>query len=92
MIDDVYFGMTPQKPTTIDLRDIRLKLLLRGSADFTHLVVYTPNADWFCVENQTCSTDAHNLHAKGLVKESHLQIVPPGKKQSGTLEIELEKY
>ena len=92
VIDDVYFGMTPQKPTTIDLRDIRLRLLLRGSADFTHLVVYTPNADWFCVENQTCSTDAHNLHAKGLVKESHLQIVPPGKKQSGTLEIELEKY
>lgn len=92
VIDDVYFGMSPNKPVVIDHRDARLRLSLQGSADFTHLVVYTPDAEWFCVENQTCSTDAHNLHAKGLVKESHLQIVEPGKHLGGSVEIRIEKY
>ncbi len=91
VIDDVYFGMRPDAPTVIDFRDRRVKISLAASADFTHLVVYTPeNEDWFCVENQTCSTDAHNLHRRGLNKESNLLIVPPGKSHSGHAEFRFE--
>ena len=91
--DDVYYGMTPDKPAQIDFRDKRLKLTLSASEDFTHLVVYTPkDQPWFCVENQTCSTDAHNLYARGFKKESHLQIVEPGKTGSGWVEYKFESY
>jgi aldose 1-epimerase len=91
--DDVYFGMQSSKPTVIDFRQPRLKITLSASDDFTHLVLYTPKGEpWFCVENQTCSTDAHNLYAKGLKKESHLQIVEPGKTASGHVEMRFENY
>lgn len=92
VIDDVYFGMTPEKPTIIDHRDAKLRMSLKPTADFTHLVVYTPREGWFCVENQTCSTDAHNLFAKGFPKESHLQIVAPGKEHNGSVELRMETY
>jgi aldose 1-epimerase len=92
VIDDVYYGLAPQQPTVIDFRDVKLKLELAASADFTHLVVYTPQEPWFCVENQTCSTDAHNLFARGLKKESHLQIVEPGKSHSGYAEFRFKPY
>ena len=29
------------------------------------MVVYTPEMDFFCLENQTCMTDAHNFYDKG---------------------------
>lgn len=86
VIDDVYFGMTEDSPARIDFEETGLSIDLHASPEFTHMVVYTPEAPWFCVENQTCSTDAHNLYARGLVKESHLLIVPAGKTQSGWVE------
>ena len=91
--DDVYFGMRSAAPAVIDFRQPRLKITLSASNDFTHLVLYTPkDQPWFCVENQTCSTDAHNLYAKGLAKESHLQIVEPGKTASGSVEYRFATY
>ena len=91
--DDVYFGMKSSEPTVIDFRQPRLKITLKASDDFTHLVLYTPkDQPWFCVENQTCSTDAHNLFARGLKKESHLQVVEPGKTASGHVEMRFESY
>ncbi len=89
--DDVYFGMSADKPTDIDFHK-KMKITLTASEDFTHLVLYTPkDQPWFCVENQTCSTDAHNMHAKGFKRESHLQIVPPGKTASGFVEFKFDK-
>jgi aldose 1-epimerase len=91
--DDVYFGMRSSAPTVIDFRQPRLKITLSASDDFTHLVLYTPkDQPWFCVENQTCSTDAHNLYAKGLTKESHLQIIEPGKTATGHIEMRFQTY
>jgi len=90
VIDDVYFGLTPSKPTVMEHRDVNLKVRLKASKEFTHLVVYTHQEKWFCVENQTCSTDAHNLYAQGLKKESHLLIVPPGKEESGYIEFQFK--
>ena len=92
VVDDVYFGMRPEAPTVIDFRDEMLKLRLATSADFTHLVVYTPaEKPWFCVENQTCSTDAHNLHGRGLAKEAHLLVVEPNGTHTGFAEFRFDE-
>ncbi len=86
VIDDVYSGMQSDHPTVADFRDAGIQFSLDASDDFTHLVVYTPeNKNWFCVENQTCSTDAHNLYQQGLKAESHLLVAEPGETLSGTV-------
>lgn len=79
VLDDVYFGMTPDKPAYIEYREAGIRLDMNSSAEFTHMVVYIqPQNNFFCVENQTCSTDAHNLYARGLVEQSHLLFAPAG--------------
>ncbi|MFH1068257.1 MAG: aldose 1-epimerase [Candidatus Glassbacteria bacterium] len=84
VLDDVYWGMRPENPAWIEYREARVRLELQASAQFTHMVVYIqPQNQFFCVENQTCSTDAHNLYARGLVEESHLLFAEPGGKNSG---------
>ncbi len=91
--DDVFFGMKEADPTVIDFRQPRVKVTLKASDEFTHFVLYTPkDQPWFCTENQTCSTDAHNLYDQGLKKESHLQIVPPGKTATGWVEYDFSSY
>jgi len=93
VVDDVYWGLAPERPVTIDLRPVRRRLELRASESFTHLVVYTPaERAWFCVENQTCSTDAHNLYARGLAQESHLIVVEPGQSSTGWVEYRFAAY
>ncbi|HEX3997787.1 MAG TPA: aldose 1-epimerase [Pirellulales bacterium] len=91
--DDVYAGIDSSQPALIDFRQRRLKITLSASDDFKHLVLYTPkDQPWFCVEDQTCSTDAHNLYAQGLKKESNLLIVEPGKTASGWIEMRFANY
>jgi aldose 1-epimerase len=85
-LDDVFFGATPQSTVKVFFDAIGLTLTQHATEDFTHVVVYTPRANYLCVENQTCSTDAFNLTAKGFVKESHLQTVQPGSSASGHIE------
>lgn len=91
-LDEVWFGMDPKKPQSIIYEAINRKLVLRATEIFTHSVTYTPPFESFiCVENQTNSTDCHNLYARGLEKESHLLILDPGKSISGTLQFAIEK-
>jgi len=91
VLDDVFYGMKTEVPTRVEFRDKQRELVLRASPEFTHLVVYTPeNRPFFCIENQTCSTDAHNLHAHGLESAAHLQICPAGQKMSGWVEYHVE--
>ena len=85
-LDDVYYGATPESMVRVIYSSIGLQIQQKASSDFTHVVVYTPDRDYFCIENQTCSTDAHNLYSRGYKKESHLQIVEPGKKTGGYVE------
>jgi len=91
-LDDVYWGLTPERIPGYEARDKAVKVSLGGSPEFTHMVVYTPpGRPFFCMENQTCSTDAHNLHAKGLEKEAHLLIAGQGKKVSGWVYVRVEQ-
>jgi galactose mutarotase-like enzyme len=86
-LDDVYFGMTPAAPPSFEWRDLGVRVTLGASRQFTHLVVFTPpERATFCIENQTSSTDAHNLHARGLAREAHLIIVEPGKTARGAVD------
>jgi aldose 1-epimerase len=80
-LDDVFWGMEPEHPAQIDYLAISKRLTLEAGALFTHAVVYTPAGQpFFCIENQSCSTDAHNLYARGLTEAAHLTILPPGER------------
>lgn len=86
-VDDVYFGVDASTPSVIDYQSVGKRIELSCSEDFTHMVVFTPSdREAFCVENQTCSTDAHNLHDRELTKASHLLQVSPGETHSGWIE------
>ncbi len=86
-LDDVFWGVKPDEAPCYEARDAGVRVELPASEHFTHMVVYTPKGrPFFCMENQTCSTDAHNLHARGLVKEAHLLIAEPGRSVSGWVE------
>ena len=91
-LDDVYWGMVPELPAGYQCRDQGANVSLAASSEFTHMVVYTPKREsYFCMENQTCSTDAHNLFAKGLQKEAHLLIAEKGKPITAWVEIKVKK-
>jgi aldose 1-epimerase len=92
VVDDVYAGMQSAHPTEVDFRDVRRRITLSASDDFTHLVVYTPQRPYFCVENQTCSTDAHNLAAADKNEVAHLQVCPAGEVRSGWTQYRFESY
>lgn len=84
--DDVFFGIRPEKPARIEFRNKATTIEIAASEAFTHLVVWTPERPFFGVESQTCSTDAHNLHALGAGRAAHLQVCPPGEKMSAWVE------
>lgn len=91
-LDDVYWGMTPNRSAGYEARDRKIKVSLTGSAEFTHMVVYTPaGKPYFCMENQTCSTDAHNLSNRGFEREAHLLIAEKGKPVTGWVQVELSR-
>jgi aldose 1-epimerase len=81
-LDHVY--LRKGSPTaTITYKEFELSL--DASEDFGHIVVFTPKADFFCIENQTCATDAHNLYGKGYQRESGLQLLKPAEVKSGNI-------
>jgi aldose 1-epimerase len=91
-LDDVYWGMSAHQPAGYTARDEKIKLSLTGSAEFTHMVVYTPKGSpFFCMENQTCSTDAHNLFSRGFEKEAHLLIAEKGELLTGWVRVEVRR-
>ncbi|HEV8131908.1 MAG TPA: aldose 1-epimerase [Acidobacteriota bacterium] len=91
-VDTVYFGIQPHSDAGYECRDRRVKVSLPASKEFTHMVVYTPpGKTYFCMENQTCSTDAHNMYVKGFQKEAHLLIAEKGKRVSGWVMVRVER-
>ena len=87
-LDDVFFGMTPEQPVSVDFRDVGRRLTLKSGPSFKHAVIYTPAQPFFCVENQTCSTDAHNLDNAGHQRAAQLQVCEPGKMLSDAVRYE----
>jgi len=88
--DDVFFGMVPKQPAKVEFRNVARSITFNASKEFTHLVVWTPDRPYMGIENQTCSTDAHNLASQGMNDVAHLQICPPGEKRTGWVEYAFE--
>lgn len=77
------------KTAEVIYEDLELKLTFSASEDFGHLVVYTPKGKaFFCIENQTCSTDCHNLYNKGF-SSTGLQVVKPQEEKSGWIRLQV---
>jgi aldose 1-epimerase len=89
-LDDVFWGLEPDRPQVIYYDEIGKKITLRASEFFTHSVIYTPpEQPFFCIENQSCSTDAHNLYAQGKREAAQLTVLEPGESLSAWVEIEV---
>jgi aldose 1-epimerase len=83
-LDHVFTGIPAGGRARVEYCGLGLSVALEASEDFTHLVLYTPRGEgFFCLENQTCSTDAHNLFARGFTRESGLKTVKPGETRQG---------
>ena len=88
-LDHVYTDCPAGAYAEIFYKDCKVKL--EATEGFGHIVVFTPDAPFFCVENQSCSTDCFNLFAKGYARESGLQAVHAGQKKSGEVRFVFEK-
>jgi len=85
-LDHVFTAIPAGEHARIEYRGLGLTVRLEATPDFSHLVLYTPRAEsYFCLENQTCSTDAHNLFDRGLRRESGLKTVKPGETHRGAV-------
>ena len=87
-LDHVYTRLKRPALSIIDYTKLAMQLHISGTDDFTHIVIFTPQQlPSFCIEYQTCSTDAINLHHKGIAlrEAAHLLEVRPGATYSGTL-------
>jgi aldose 1-epimerase len=78
-LDHVFTDLRPGEPARIDYATENLAIELHAGPALTHLVFYSPKGQpFFCIENQSCSTDTHNMHARGFVEVAGLKTVPPG--------------
>lgn len=88
-LDHVYCSLTKQPTGSIYYPDKTIHLTT--SEEFQKMVIYTPkNSNFFCLENQTCSTDAINLYTQGLKKESSLLILAPNEVKQGFIKFQFE--
>jgi aldose 1-epimerase len=85
-LDNVFTRLSPGNYAKVIYSSLGLSVQMDATDDFTHLVLYTPpGMSFFCLENQTCSTDAHNLYDRGFAEESGLKFVPAGQSHSGSV-------
>jgi aldose 1-epimerase len=88
LLDDVYYN-----PYGISaaIKYTEFSLTISGSDNFTHMVVYTPEKEnFFCVEPQTCSTDAINMYEKGYRDISGLSVLSPGETSTGKVVFQIK--
>lgn len=89
-LDHVYTDLLSGAQVVIEHRTPGIQISITGTDDFTHVVVYTASVEepYFCVEHQTCSTDAINLARQGedRQKMAHLLELDPGESSSGMLQ------
>jgi aldose 1-epimerase len=83
-LDTNYTDIARDKPSRVIYEGLDYSLNISTSEDFKHIVLYTPKGqNYFCLENQTSSIDAHNVYAKGFKELSGLIILKEGESKSG---------
>ena len=89
-LDTVFRGLTEDAVSQVRWPD--MLLTIAASDCFRNAVVFTPkNKPGFCIEPQTCATNAINLHAQGLVDESGLLALPAGQRFACWVDYAVEK-
>ena len=90
-LDNCFTEMIEGERVYIDYPAIGLRVYMDSSDEFTHMQVFTPkDKPFFCVEKQTCSTDAVNMDARGFEREAHLLRVAPGGSMAGYVDFTYE--
>lgn len=85
-LDHVFTRVEPGRRARVEHRRTGLAVDLEATPEFSHLVLYTPKGErTFCLESQTCSTDAHNLHARGFTEAAGLKTVAPWAAHRGSV-------
>ena len=85
-LDHVFTGVPEGKCAQIYYDTLHMQVRLVATSDFSHQVLYSPRGEnFFCLENQTCSTDAHNLADRNFTLESGLKFVLPGNNYTGSV-------
>ena len=91
-LDHVFTGITDEKYAQVSYPELGIRVSLVATDDFRHMVLYSPRGvEYFCLENQTCSTDAHNLFDRGFVSESGLKFILPGNTYTGSVTYQIKK-
>jgi aldose 1-epimerase len=91
-LDHVYTDLPVASESLIDYSAHGLRIRISASDDFTHAVIYTPViSPYFCLENQTCSTDAINLYQRDRQDIAHLLEVAPGEQATGFIRYAIEQ-
>ncbi len=92
-LDHTYTGIHTHESAIIEYKEQGMALHIAASPDFTHAVIFTApfeaGGPFFCLEHQTCSADAVNLHAQGHNDIAHLLEVHPGETSTGTIEYKI---
>lgn len=87
-LDHVYTRLDKPALSILDYTKFGMQLHISATDDFTHVVIFTPEQlPAVCIEYQTCSTDAINLHqqSSALREAAHLLEVQPGETFSGAI-------
>ncbi|MCJ7772693.1 MAG: hypothetical protein MUP22_06120, partial [Desulfobacterales bacterium] len=83
-LDHVFLRAAGDTPAAIHYTEQGFGVNIHATDDFSHFVVYSPSSTpYFCIESQTCSTNAHNLYHRGLYEISGLAMVAPGGHKTG---------
>jgi len=91
-LNHVFTERKENEPATIKYLKSGVNIKLECSEDFSHIVIYTPKGKpFFCMENQTCATNAHNLHNQGMEDISGLKFVEPNSSYRGFVHIVTER-
>lgn len=91
-LDTVFTGKRNDESASIKYSKSGIQITLMSSDDFSHIMIYTPKGKrFFCMENQTCATNAHNLYNQGMQDISGLKFVEPKSRFGGFVKFVTEK-
>lgn len=90
-LNDMYYPRTPASRVSVLFGALGIAVDHYASAEFTHLIAWTPGGPYFALEDQTCSADAHNQYAAGARDTAHLIIIAPGEVSTGTVRYEIRR-
>ena len=91
-LDHVFMREVNETPAFIFYKEQNIEVSIHATDAFSYYVVYSPpGMPYFCIENQTCSTNAHNLFDAGLRDISGLKVIAPGEYAAGSVQYKIHQ-